>query len=325
MKPICKRRRLIFGISMAAGLLAAAALCLASYRYVTRYGPAYASVDALKEELTACGETICFEYREGPLCAVVRASGKDDPLLDVFILEKRLLWWTQRHFETAISPVKPLSVGGKLVFAGVYDGWGKETVAAVRLESSLVNGPEDNGGVINPVRQETFTVGGKRRLGYMFIIDNNRRRPDVWRFRFLDDGQRPIAEISPGGIARAEVRLVRASGDEEAFPADERHGETRFSLLQEAEQLYNARVKTDSPAADEPPDTQLVFGFPASAVRIEADSSYTVGGCTRLVISRKGEDGLRLCVTGDGASGEEVFEAPAAYAPAILRMLPMQE
>lgn len=314
MKPIRKRRRLIFGISMAAGLLAAAALCLASYRYVTRYGPAYASVDALKEELTARGETICFEYREGPLCAVVRASGKDDPLLDVFILEKRLLWWTQRHFETAISPVKPLSVGGKLVFAGVYDGWGKETAAAVRLEDS-------SGGMISPVSQETFTAGGKRRLGYMFIIDNKRRRPDVWRFRFLDDRQRPIAEISPGGIARAEIRLVRAPGDEETFPADERHGETRFSLLQEAGQLYDARVKTDSSAAEEPPDTQLVFDFPASAVRIEEDSSYTVGGCTRLIISRKGEDGLRLCVTGDGAGGEEVFEAPAAYAPAILRML----
>lgn len=155
MKSIRSRRRLIFGICIAVILLAAAGAGLAGYRYVTRYGPAHASVDALKEELTARGETICFEYREGPLCAVIRASGDDsEPFLDVVILEKRLLWWTQRHFETAISPVKPLSIGGKLVFAGVYDGWGKENAAAVRLEDS-------SGGMISPVSQGTFTAGGE--------------------------------------------------------------------------------------------------------------------------------------------------------------------
>lgn len=156
----------------------------------------------------------------------------------------------------------------------------------------------------------------------MFIIDNKRRSPDVWRFRFLDDrAGGPIAEISPGGIAVRRSRLIRASERRSRSRPMSGTGETRASLLEEAGKLYDARVKTDSPRRRSRPDTQLVFDFPASAVRIAADSSYTADGCTRLILSRRGEDRLRLCVTGYGAAGEEVFEAPAAQAPAILRML----
>ena len=95
------------------------------YGYVTDFrpgSPVYSSLAAYRDQVAETGEEL-FTYTNDTVYAAVRDVGGDTPYLDVQILEKRLFWWTLRHFESAYYPVMPVKVGDQVLLIGSYTGW----------------------------------------------------------------------------------------------------------------------------------------------------------------------------------------------------------
>ena len=61
----------------------------------------YAARAAYRDQVAETGEEL-FTYTNDTVYAAVRDVGGDTPYLDVQILEKRLFWWTLRHFESCL-------------------------------------------------------------------------------------------------------------------------------------------------------------------------------------------------------------------------------
>ena len=125
-----------------------------------------------------------------------------DSYLYVQILEKRLFWWTLRHFESAYYPVMPVKVGDQVLLIGSYTGWNAGEAAKVRLRG-------ENGEIRLPRKQERFLCRGASYLGYAFDMDPDFR--GGWRIEYLDKEGDPLPDLSPRSVNDAAVRRVGAT------------------------------------------------------------------------------------------------------------------
>ena len=198
------------------------------YGYVTDFrpgSPVYSSLAAYRDQVAETGEEL-FTYTNDTVYAAVRDVGGDTPYLDVQILEKRLFWWTLRHFESAYYPVMPVKVGDQVLLIGSYTGWNAGEAAKVRLRG-------ENGEIRLPRKQERFLCRGASYLGYAFDMDPDFR--GGWRIEYLDKEGDPLPELSPRSVNDAAVRRVVRGRPDVAIDK-----EAKEPLLEEAALLFAA-------------------------------------------------------------------------------------
>lgn len=310
MKKTKNRLLILFGILCL--------LCLVlgfwGYGYVTlfRFGgvPIYSSIQDYVFEVEERGERVFLDYQDGRMAAFIRNIGSEnEPYLDIQILEKRLFWWALSHFESAISPISPVNIGGTGYVVGCYTGWNEHEASSVQLQN-------DNGQTLSPIKQAVFNINDASYLGYVFKLEHVDKQDGLYMFQYLDINGFNIPELSYKGLYRAEIRMQNIYTGKSLDITDEQQ---KTQLLTEVANLMTKIIPSRHDAGEG--SSSLVFRVPQMAVAPGPSYTWVENSNTSVTVYRNDDNMLFIELRSSNNGMVSYYESDGAQSPLVLQLL----